>query len=62
MPYYASAELQLRHGADLKRFLTGTSCLEFRGVDDLPLHAIVETFQTSSASYVAAKQALHKGR
>jgi hypothetical protein len=62
MPYYASRDLQERHGAALERFLTGKSCLEFRKLDDLPLDAIVEILEAGSASFLAAKGALRPPR
>ncbi len=40
MPFYGSGELQSRHGAALKPFLTGKSCIRFRTVEELPLAAL----------------------
>ena len=42
MPYYASSDLQQRHGECLKRFLTGKSCIRFKHFADLPLDALQE--------------------
>src|SRR5579863_6637243 len=36
MLYYSSSELQKRHGAALKKFLTGKSCIRFQNFADLP--------------------------
>ena len=44
MPYYSSPELQSRVGPDLKKFLTGKSCIQFKQVEDLPKQAILEIF------------------
>ncbi len=40
MPYYGSTALQQRHGAALKRFLTGKSCIKFKRYADLPEDAL----------------------
>jgi hypothetical protein len=42
LPYYASAAFQARHGAALKKFLTGKSCIAFRHAADLPIDALTD--------------------
>jgi hypothetical protein len=40
MAYYGSPALQERHGADLKKLLTGKSCIKFRDFSQIPEPAI----------------------
>lgn len=36
MPYYASGALQDRHGAPLRKLLSGKSCIRFKRYSDVP--------------------------
>jgi hypothetical protein len=40
MPLYGSVDLQARHTATLKPWLTGKSCITFRRVGDVPFEAL----------------------
>ena len=42
MPYYASVNLQTHYGPELKKFLSGKSCVQFKHFDDLPKSALVD--------------------
>ena len=49
MPYYASAVLQERHGAALKPFLTGKSCIQFARYSQIPENAIRDIMSSAKA-------------
>jgi hypothetical protein len=40
MAYYGSSGLQERHSADLKKFLSGKSCIKFKQASELPEAAL----------------------
>lgn len=42
MPYYASGDLQTHYGAELKKFLSGKSCIQFKQFSDIPKEALVD--------------------
>ncbi len=42
MPYYASGELQTHYGAELKKFLSGKSCIQFKQFSDIPKEALID--------------------
>ncbi len=47
MPYYASKELQDKHGATLKKLLTGKSCIQMKTVADVPVNVLNDIFECS---------------
>ncbi len=58
MPYYASADLQKSHGAALKPFLSGKSCLKFKRYADLPHESLQAIIKGGAETFEAAKAAL----
>jgi hypothetical protein len=62
MPFYGSKVLQERHGAVLKKFLTGKSCITFKNADDLPLDAIRDILTGGSANLAKAVAELEESR
>ena len=51
MAYYGSTALQERHGAALKKFLSGKSCMKFKNFADLP-EAAIRDIAGSTSSYM----------
>ncbi len=49
MPYYGSKELQAKYGEQLKKFLSGKSCIKFKKFQDLPLVAIEGILQVGTS-------------
>lgn len=60
MPYYASASLQERHGAALKPFLTGKSCIKFKQYAELPEDALREIVTGGVEAMITARAALER--
>ncbi len=55
MPYYASPDLQQKHGQALKKILSGKSCIKFARYDEIPLDAIRDIL-TNAPSVMAKLQ------
>jgi hypothetical protein len=48
MPYYESKALQERHGAALKKFLSGKSCIKFKNYADLPEESLADIIRVGT--------------
>jgi hypothetical protein len=53
MPYYGSPKLQAKHGAALKKFLTGKSCIQFKNFEDLPKKAMMDIIKNGTKELLA---------
>jgi hypothetical protein len=62
MPYYGSSVLQERHGAALKKFASGKSCLMFVSASELPLDAIRDICTGGSQKLLGALKERDAGR
>lgn len=60
MPYYALPDLQKRYGNDLKKFLTGKSCIKFKRFSDLPQDALRGILGSMDSFEDYARQLLEK--
>ena len=61
-PYYCGPELQAKHGAALKKLLSGKSCLRICRAADLPLEALEEILTGGAERVCAAIQARDEAR
>ena len=61
MPFYGSTELQARHGAALKKLLSGKSCIKFKSASDLPSDAIKDII-ACTPKFVEIALAMNKGK
>ncbi len=60
MPYYSSSELQQKHGQELKKILSGKSCIKFKSYDEVPEAAIRDILKNAPAIMVEVQTFLAK--
>ena len=60
MAYYGSSALQERHGAELKKLLSGKSCVKFKHHTQLPQAAILDILAATPKYAEAAREMFAK--